>query len=184
MNVLKIILISFLSICITNCNAADALDNFINSFDEQVIVSEWVLENNTAKLTEREARSIVKNVYSYAYSNNFNPLLILGIIKQESGFNRKAKSFYGAVGLMQVVPRWHRDKLNGRNPFSSTVSIEVGTQILKECFTRFPNNKKKSLSCYSGGAKDYHKKVGKYQLDIQRYVAQVSQPRVLLLASN
>ena len=36
-----------------------------------------------------------------------NPAIFLRQINQESGFNPNARSSAGAVGIAQIVPRWH-----------------------------------------------------------------------------
>src|SRR5512145_855863 len=42
---------------------------------------------------------------------HLDPLLIIAVIGVESGFNPFSQSVFGAQGLMQVVPRFHLDKL-------------------------------------------------------------------------
>ena len=170
------------------CLAADAspdpMDKFIASFEQQMLTVDWVMDNSHTKMKEVTARTIVRNAYVYAYVNGLDPFLVLAVIKQESSFKTRAKSVVGAKGLMQVFPKWHQDKLGGRDPYNQQVSIEVGTQILKDCFTRFPNNKKRSFACYSGGAKNYHVKVSKYQREIRLYVTEALKTRDILMASR
>ncbi|MDR0577111.1 MAG: transglycosylase SLT domain-containing protein [Candidatus Accumulibacter sp.] len=69
-----------------------------------------------------------------------DPLLILAIIGVESGFNPFAESTMGARGLMQVIPRFHMDKvpkgLGVQHLFDPVVNIRVGVHVLEEAIRR------------------------------------------------
>ena len=69
-----------------------------------------------------------------------DPLLIVAIIGIESGFNPFAESPVGAQGLMQVIPRFHMDKVpqgTGDKPFlNPIVNIRVGVDVLQEAIRR------------------------------------------------
>ena len=69
-----------------------------------------------------------------------DPLLILAIIGVESGFNPFAESAMGARGLMQVIPRFHMDKvpegMGSRQLFDPAVNIRVGVHVLEEAIRR------------------------------------------------
>jgi soluble lytic murein transglycosylase-like protein len=69
-----------------------------------------------------------------------DPLLILAIIGVESGFNPFAESPMGARGLMQVIPRFHMDKvpkgMGVRHLFDPAVNIRVGVHVLEEAIRR------------------------------------------------
>jgi hypothetical protein len=69
-----------------------------------------------------------------------DPLLILAIIGVESGFNPFAESTMGARGLMQVIPRFHMDKLpkgkDVRHLFDPAINIRVGVHVLEEAIRR------------------------------------------------
>lgn len=69
-----------------------------------------------------------------------DPLLILAIIGVESGFNPFAESSMGARGLMQVIPRFHMDKVpagaGSRHLFDPAVNIRVGVYVLEEAIRR------------------------------------------------
>ena len=71
-----------------------------------------------------------------------DPLLIIAVIGIESGFNPFSQSGFGAQGLMQVVPRFHMDKL----PEAATepaafldpvTNVQVGSRVLKESIQRY-----------------------------------------------
>jgi hypothetical protein len=69
-----------------------------------------------------------------------DPLLIVAIIGIESGFNPLAESSFGAQGLMQVIPRFHKDKLPesaGDSPLlDPVINVQVGVQVLQESIRR------------------------------------------------
>jgi len=69
-----------------------------------------------------------------------DPLLIIAVIGVESGFNPFSQSVVGAQGLMQVMPRYHTDKLPedaGELPFFDPVTnVQVGARILRESISR------------------------------------------------
>lgn len=140
---------------------------------EKLAVSNWIMKNSHNKITKAKADSITRSVYKYADEHSIDPLLIISVIKQESGFRSKAQSSYGASGLMQVVKRFHKDKIKGRDIFKSEVSIDVGVQILKDCVDKRNYKTTKALMCYSGGASK------KYYLNVQNTHKELKQEIVL-----
>jgi hypothetical protein len=84
-----------------------------------------------------------------------DPLLILAIIGVESGFNPFAESAMGARGLMQVIPRFHMDKvpegMGVRHLFDPAVNIRVGVHVLDEAIRR-RGGLMAGLQSYSGSS--------------------------------
>ena len=72
---------------------------------------------------------------------HLDPLLIIAVIGIESGFNPFSQSGYGAQGLMQVVPCFHKDKLPEEADQSAfldpVINVQVGARVLKESIRRF-----------------------------------------------
>lgn len=168
---------------------AEALHQYILTLDEQEQTIEWVKDSAQTSLTDAQALEIVRHVYAYANSANIEPGLILAVMRTESGFIATAKSNHNALGLMQVMPRWHKDKLKGRNPRNPIVSIEVGIKVLEDCLIKHKGNTFKSLNCYGGGGgKKYFTTVNKYQkqltahLEDQTKLAKSKETRDILLA--
>jgi soluble lytic murein transglycosylase-like protein len=73
-------------------------------------------------------------------ARQIDPLLIVAIIGIESGFNPFAESSVGAQGLMQIMPRFHMDKVPagaGNQPFfDPVINIKVGVSVLEEAIRR------------------------------------------------
>ena len=112
----------------------------------------WINKNSANTVTNDIVVNIVAAAHKYAAKANIDPVLILAIIKAESGYKHKAANKYGARGLMQVVPRYHRDKIGNRDILNISTNIEVGVQILDNCLKSRKEDLNKALSCYSGGA--------------------------------
>jgi soluble lytic murein transglycosylase-like protein len=109
---------------------------------------------------------VVSAAYEAAHEFRLDPLLILAVIAIESRFNPIAESVVGAQGLMQVMPRFHRDKLaehgDGQNLLDPATNIYVGAHILHE-YVRGTGSLESGLQRYNGALSDadarYAKKV-------------------------
>jgi len=82
-----------------------------------------------------------------------DPLLILAVMAIESRYNPVAESVVGAKGLMQVMPKYHLDKLaelGGEEALlEPEVNIQVGAQILRE-YQRRCRDTEAALQMYAG----------------------------------
>lgn len=71
---------------------------------------------------------------------NLDPLLIVAVIGIESRFNPFAESVAGAQGLMQVMPRWHWNKIPESGDrltlFDPEVNVQIGAQVLRDSIRR------------------------------------------------
>lgn len=72
---------------------------------------------------------------------HLDPLLIIAVIGVESGFNPFSQSVVGAQGLMQVMPRFHKDKLPEEADQAAFLdpitNVQIGAKVLKESIRRF-----------------------------------------------
>jgi Transglycosylase SLT domain len=100
---------------------------------------------------------LVGEAYAVGQAVGLDPLLILAVISVESRFNPIAESDMGAKGLMQVIPRFHTEKLavhGGQNAvLDPKTNILVGAQILKE-YIRLAGGLEAGLQMYNGSADD------------------------------
>ncbi len=98
------------------------------------MVSKWL--SKKYRVAETAVVKIVEISHQAAKKYELDPNLILAIIAIESSFNPFAESGAGAQGLMQIMPKYHQEKLqkfDEINPaLSYEINIMVGAQILKE----------------------------------------------------
>ena len=138
--------------------------------------AQWIVKSTKNRVSLSKAQKIVDAVYTYTKDTNIEPTFILGMIRAESHFNHKASNSYGARGLMQVVPRWHRDKLKGQDPFDVYVNVRVGVQVYEDCLEKF-KSEKRALSCYSGGAgAHYQKRIAQTKSDLSTHARGFVEP--------
>jgi len=117
---------------------------------------------------------IVEAAFLEATHRQVSPLLVLAIIEQESSFRPGSYSGYGAMGLMQVVPRMHPEKLkNPANPvelLNPVHNVKVGTQVLAEYLRMKKGDVPAALRKYSGNATAYYEKVARFKAQLNRVV--------------
>jgi soluble lytic murein transglycosylase-like protein len=93
------------------------------------------------RVADEAASDYVAAAYRAGRQLAVDPLLVLAVMAVESRYNPVAESHVGAKGLMQVLPRFHLDKLAAHGGeqalLDPDVNIEVGTQILREYLHRF-----------------------------------------------
>jgi RHS repeat-associated protein len=96
------------------------------------------------------------------------PGVLKGMIMQESGWNDKAKSGVGAVGLTQLMPRTAMELGLKVNPTSDerldpAKNIDAGTRYLKQMYDRMPEGANEverwrlALAAYNCGAGNVNK---------------------------
>ncbi|MDY6974416.1 MAG: lytic transglycosylase domain-containing protein [Thermodesulfobacteriota bacterium] len=79
-----------------------------------------------------------------------DPSLVKAVIKAESGFDRRAISRKGALGLMQLMPQT-AEAMDVDNPFNPEENIFGGTRYLSLLLDRFQNNKELAVAAYNAG---------------------------------
>lgn len=101
---------------------------------------------------------LVEMAFSVGREVNLDPLLILAVMAVESRFNPIAESVAGAQGLMQIIPRYHADKVPESQPDASfldpRVNVLVGAKVLKDYIGRSGGNLQTGLQMYNGAPSD------------------------------
>lgn len=127
------------------------------------------------------AFDLVTVAHNAARQLQLDPLLIIAVIAIESRFNPIAESPAGAKGLMQIIPKFHGDKLEAYGGedavFEPAANIHVGARILKE-YLRRTGHLGMALQMYAGALDDERDRYTRKVMD-ERYRLQqvVSPPR-------
>ena len=122
---------------------------------EQRRVARWIA--NRHRVAMGAVEQLVGASFETAGSYRLDPYLLLAVISIESGFNPLAESTVGALGLMQIMPNVHAEKLKSfggaRQALDPWVNMQVGAQILREYLDRF-GSESAALRAYVGVAAD------------------------------
>jgi soluble lytic murein transglycosylase-like protein len=122
---------------------------------EQRAVTEYIAKRY--RVSDQAVAGYVSLAYQAGAQHSVDPLLILAVMAIESRYNPVAESSMGARGLMQVIPKYHLEKLldHGGEPalLEPAVNIVVGAQILREYQRRFRDTET-ALQMYAGALDD------------------------------
>jgi soluble lytic murein transglycosylase-like protein len=122
---------------------------------EQRTLTEYIAKRY--RVSDQAVASYVSLAYQAGAQHSVDPLLILAVMAIESRYNPVAESSMGARGLMQVIPKYHLEKLldHGGEPalLEPAVNIVVGAQILREYSRRF-RDAETALQMYAGALDD------------------------------
>jgi soluble lytic murein transglycosylase-like protein len=108
------------------------------------------------RVSDEATRDFVRLAYREGARHGVDPLLIVSVMAIESRFNPVAQSDGGAMGLMQVIPRFHAEKFDassGDTVLDPRTNIQVGVKILKE-YIRRGGNEPAGLQLYNGAPDD------------------------------
>jgi soluble lytic murein transglycosylase-like protein len=109
------------------------------------------------KVSRTVTLDLVNIAHAAGQQMGLDPLLIIAVMAVESSFNPIAESVAGAKGLMQVIPKYHLDKLREfggeQAVLDPETNILVGAQILKEYLGR-TGNLTTALQMYNGALRD------------------------------
>jgi soluble lytic murein transglycosylase-like protein len=109
------------------------------------------------RVAEEAVSGYVATAYYAGTLHSVDPLLVLAVMAIESRYNPVAESVMGAKGLMQVIPKYHLEKLSHHGGeqalLDPEVNILVGTQILREYHRRL-GDLDSALQMYAGALDD------------------------------
>jgi soluble lytic murein transglycosylase-like protein len=108
------------------------------------------------RISQEATRELVGEAYGEGRRIGLDPLLIIAVMAIESRFNPIAQSDGGAIGLMQVIPRYHADQVEtgrGGSVLDPRTNIGLGARVLKDCIRR-GGTEAAGLQLYNGAAGD------------------------------
>lgn len=134
----------------------------INQKSLEEKIANYAMKNNRKMkfpVALKLARAIIKESETLEVPHH----IIIGIIKVESGFNQFAIGQAGEVGLMQIMPDIHNDKIKHLKKINRLKTVDLydvkfntklGGLVLGECFKKYEGDVQMSLKCYNGSVKD------------------------------
>lgn len=115
------------------------------SFD--ALLSDVMVQPNSALPVPAGLENIIQDKAS---EHGLDPDLLKAIIRNESGFNTKARSPVGAQGLMQLMPGTAQG-LGVTDSFNPVQNIDGGARYIKRMLQKYDQSLPKALAAYNAG---------------------------------
>jgi soluble lytic murein transglycosylase-like protein len=90
-------------------------------------------------------------ILRHSGAQRLDPRLVQAVIQVESGYNPRARSNKGAMGLMQLMPGTAVE-LAVANPFDADQNLRGGTAYLRQMIDRFGGSLELAVAAYNAGA--------------------------------
>ena len=141
--------LSVLIACAWDYTHREPVEEIVEEIETEII--QWkdtevsVEENEIVEVTEPTEKvdfynvplseEIQLHIFEECEKHNISPSIVIALITMESYFDEYAESAKGAKGLMQVVPKWHEERmerLGCTDLFNPYDNITVGIDYLAE----------------------------------------------------
>lgn len=106
--------------------------------------------DTTTNITNPTKQQILDIISKASKKYGVDEKLVKAVIKQESGFNPKARSHCGAMGLMQLMPATAKG-LGVKDAYNPVQNVEGGVKHLKGLLARYNGNVVLALAAYNAG---------------------------------
>ena len=153
-------------VTLLSCYWAYNIENYIKVPDSDIVVLEHkpkiqlalsnYIQKSNPKVSDDDADTIAANIVEYSD----DPFLIVALMKVESSFNSYAISNSNALGLSQVIPKYHKDKIRQITKefgyfdiFDIKQNIKLGVMVYEEYLNQL-GSVSKALTQYNGNQPD------------------------------
>jgi soluble lytic murein transglycosylase-like protein len=133
--------------------AAAEVHVVVGAAGRKVILNEDQVQRSrrlSTKLADLPDADLEPMIARHSGAQNLDPRLVRALIQAESGYNVKAVSNKGAIGLMQLMPDT-ASELNILNPYDPDQNIRGGTMYLRQMIDHFAGKIELAIAAYNAG---------------------------------
>ena len=117
---------------------------------------EAVHEARIAEYAQRYGigRRLSTQIYEAARAEQVSPALAFGLVRVESGFDPRARSPQGSIGLTQLQPRTAREldpRVGAAELYAPRTNLALGFRYLRRMLERFGHDVPLALAAYNRG---------------------------------
>ena len=161
-----------MSLCIafTGCNSLHG------SFQQRSTQLAQGLQN-AYQVSPQVAQQVAPVIIANAERYDLPPLTVAAMIQQESSYRAQVSSGAGAVGLMQIMPKYWQKNCPG-DLYQVDINIACGSYILNR-YQQSAGSVKKALAYYNVGPTGYENS-WKMKSQGKRYAKQVKEKESIL----
>jgi soluble lytic murein transglycosylase-like protein len=125
----------------------------------EVVNGEKVILNETSEFKERRLSTgfasvpdneLLPRIDRYAKQAGLDPRLVRAVVQVESGYNSRALSNKGAMGLMQLMPGTAR-QFSVSDAYDPDQNLRAGTSYLRSLLDSFQGRLEHALAGYNAG---------------------------------
>ena len=118
--------------------------------DNLAVVDSFTPNTSTSQRTENSAPNTTEGMIEAAARRyGVESDLVKAIATAESNMNQEARSYVGAIGVMQLMPETAGSL--GVNPYDEKENIEGGAHYIRQMLDKFNGNVKYAIAAYNAG---------------------------------
>ncbi len=130
---------------------AEALPSITRTEEQRV---EWIMDHAYPKLNADKRAKYRHSIMKWSAKYDLCPVTVASIIWKESKFDEKCK-YLGALGPMQTIPRYHRDRMAKAGISVGDIctidkGVHIGCIVFKHYMDKSKGNVHMALKRYNG----------------------------------